>query len=69
MYLRVFISVDTTDHTSEMPLFTEIKEKNIRPASTDDILILLLTLFFETFKFANVQDVQQSQFSCEKIDQ
>lgn len=36
MYLPVFISVDTTDHTSEMPLFTEIKEKNIRPASTDD---------------------------------
>lgn len=53
IYLPLFKSVGPANHTSEMPLFTEIKGKNIRPASTDDVLILLLTLFFETFKFAN----------------
>ena len=56
----------TSDHTSEMPLLIAIEEKNIRPVGTDGVLSLCLMLFFEAFKFANVQDVQQSQFSCDE---
>lgn len=49
-----------------MPLLIAIEEKNIRPAGTGGALILSLMLFFEAFKFADIQDVRQSQFSCDK---
>lgn len=63
IYLPLFKSVGPADHTSEMTLFIEIKGKNIRPASTDDVLILLLlTLFFETFNFANARCSAKSIF-------
>jgi len=67
IYLPFFISVCTTDHTSEMPLLIAKEEKNISPVGTGGVLILRLMLFFEAFKFASVQDVHQSRFSGDEV--